>query len=251
VLWELSLDAVAFADVLAHVAAAGADWFFIPATVAAGDVPLLVERLRSLPSANVVLGVTAAEFVSRTRRAEVERLDALRPLRCAAMLVQSAGPSEMKSGGPFHRLNNLRNAGRCDFVFAEAETVADGEWMIGNTPAHAVVLPFGVADQTARFRVLAAAEELGTAVIVRTPHAAAWDAPKLDRAAELAFALSHPAVAMVVEPLPVGRVEASGSLAAASRLISDAERDEIWKRFRAVVKEPPKPRGNHPPEYGA
>src|SRR4051812_28957822 len=98
VLWELTAPAEAGA--LALCAAAGADWFFIPASIATADVPALAASLRSLPAATVVLGVTAADLVARTRRAEVERIDALAPLKCTAVMVQAAGPSEMKSGGP-------------------------------------------------------------------------------------------------------------------------------------------------------
>ena len=247
VLWELT--APADASVIAACAAVGADWFLVPAVVATPDIAPIVKSL--LGSAKVVVGVTAADLVARTRRAEVERIDALRPLHCAAVMVQAAEPSEMKSGGPFHRINNLRQQGLTEFVFAEAETVADAEWIIGNSPAHAVSVPFGIEDQTARFRVLAQAEELGTAILARRPTESVWEAGEVSRAEDLAFVLSHPAVAMVIETLPASREDTTRVLEALSRPAREARRDEIWARFAARVKEPPKPRGNHPPEYGS
>jgi hypothetical protein len=249
VLWELT--APADAGAVDEAAAAGADWFLIPASVAIGQIPALVASIRPLGSASVVIGATAAELSARTRRAELERIDALRPLACAAVIVQAGGPSEMKSGGPFHRTNNLRQQGRCEFVFAEAESVADAEWIIANSPAHAVSVPFGIEDQTARWRVLGQGEELGTAILARAPHARAWDVEHPTREQDLAFVLAHRAVAMAVEPFPSSSDEASRILGAAARPMDDAQRDALWARFAQSVKEPAKPRGHHPPEYGA
>jgi hypothetical protein len=254
-LWEVDLPAVdagEFAEVLQVVVAAGADWFFIPNTVATGDLPLIVAQLQAVPSAQVVLGVAADDLVARTRRVEVERIDALRSLPCAAVMVQAGTPSEMKSGGPFHRVNTLRQQGRCQFVFAEAHDVADAEWMIAHTPAHAVTLPYGIADQTAGFRVLGvAAEEVGTGVIARRPTGAVWATPEVSLDQDVRFMLGDPRVTMVLESVPASREEAGQLLSAAARPIAGAEREAMWERFRAAVKEPPKPRGNHPPEYGA
>jgi hypothetical protein len=249
VLWELTAGADPGA--LEEAAAAGADWFLVPASVPVDRIPTLVASIRAIPSAHVVVGVTAADLVTRTRRAEVARIDALRPLKCAAVMVQAGGPSEMKSGGPFHRINNLRQQGRCELVFAEAETVADAEWMIANSPAHAVSVPFGIEDQTARWRVLAQGEELGTAVLARTPHERVWEVKHPTREEDLAFVLAHRAVAMGVQPFPTSREEASRILGSAARPIDETQREALWARFSQSVKEPAKPRGQHPPEYGA
>jgi len=247
VLWEVT--APADAAVTELLAAAGAEWFLVPATVATADIAAIAASLPRM--ASVVVGVTAADLVARTRRAEVDRVDAIRPLKCAAVMVQAAGPSEMKSGGPFHRINNLRQQGKCDFVFAEAETVADAEWIIGNSPAHAVSVPFGIEDQTARFRVLEQAQELGTAIVARRVRERVWEAGDVTRAEDLRFVLAHQAVAMVVEPLPFSREDASDVLQVLPRPISEGRREEWWARFAEKVKEPPKLRGNHPPEYGS
>jgi hypothetical protein len=254
VLWELDVaraDGGSFADVLAIVAAAGADWFFIPHSVLTADIPLLADQLRALNRANVVVGVAGDQLVSRTQRAEVERIDALGKLRCAAVMVQVASPSELKSGGPFHRLNALRQQGRCDFLFAEAQTVADAEWMVDSSPAHAVSLPFGIGDQTAAYRVMKSAEELGTALLARRPEAAVWNVAAPSPIEDLSFIVSHATATMVIEPLPIDRDEARDVLAALAKPMAEDARLDYWQRFSAAVREPAKPRGNHPPEYGA
>jgi hypothetical protein len=248
-LWELTFPPDA--GIARAVLKAGANWFLLPASVPIDAIKGVVAPLTALDGVRIVVGTTAEELITRTRRAEVLRIEALAPLRCAAVMVQSADLSQMKSGGPFHRTGNLRQQAKCEFVFAEASSAADADWIISNSPAHAVSVPFGIADQSAGFGVLALGEELGTAIIAHPPQQAIWKTDPPAPAEEISFVLSYPQVAMAIAPFPRSIEEAQELLFAASAPIDAAQRQQLWSRFQEAVKPPPKPRAGHAPEYGA
>ena len=61
----------------------------------------------------------------------------------------------------------LRDAGLTQFSFLEAESAEVAEWMVENTPARAVSVPFDPADQTARFRLTEVAREMESHLLSR------------------------------------------------------------------------------------
>jgi hypothetical protein len=166
-------------------------------------------------------------------------------------MLQRVEITELKAGRPFHRLAQLRDAGRTQLAMLEAPDVADAEWMVESTPAHAISLPFDLSDQLAKYRVLPAAREMGTAILSRRAAPARWPLdPPASAAENIAFRAGEEDVAAVIEPLAEDVKTLELLLAAVRSPMPPAEREQWWTRFQAHVPPPAKrPRG-HPPEYG-
>jgi aryl-alcohol dehydrogenase-like predicted oxidoreductase len=155
-------------------------------------------------------------------------------------MVQRATAQELRSVAMFNRLTPLQDAGDCQFMFVAAENAADATWMIENSPVAGVMLPFGLADQTAGYRAIPAAREHGMGLIARRPTASVWQARAAATAAEdIAFVLAYPEVASVVEPFPHDREELYAVLAALRTPMTEEQRLHWWFGFSQQVGDPP------------
>jgi hypothetical protein len=124
-----------------------------------------------------------------------------------------------------------------------AEDYPEAEWMVHHSPAHAVCLPFGLGDMTAKYRVLEDARNYGTGVVARSVERRVWD-EGYSGAEDLAFAVGE--ATSVMEP--IGR--AREVLEALKEPMGEQIRAGWWERFKKGVAEPAKPVRNLPPEFG-
>jgi hypothetical protein len=236
-------------------------WVFVPTDVPDAELAWVkkvfdsqpTEVARTVRSRSVVMGVRGEDLAARRASRLYERLAGLGATSCAAVMLEEADPIELKGGRAYQRLTQLREAGVIRLIFLEATDVPNAEWLIENTAAHAVSLPFGVADLTAAYGLLDIAKEVGTAVLARRPErivwnaTAGWDKPTM----HVPFCLSDPRVAAVIEPLPATDERLTYLVAAASSPIPNQVRESIWAAFQQEVPKPPRSRTGHPPEYGA
>ena len=229
-------------------------WVFLPADVPDADLGFLKAfDSKTIQRPSIVMGVRGEDLAAQRAFAPVrttgrDRRDKL----CGGH--PGRGRSHRAEGRPaYQRLTQLRDAGVTRLIFLEATDVPNAEWLIENTAAHAVSLPFGVADLTAAYGLLDIAQEVGTAVLVRRPERVVWNATSgWDKpTSHVPFCLSDPRVAAVIEPLPDTEERLRDLLVAAASLVSDDVTGELWAAFQQQVPRPPRSRTGHPPEYGA
>jgi hypothetical protein len=245
-------------------AVAGGEWVYVPADMPDAELAWVkkvfdahsIEATRAARSRSLVIGVRGEDLAARRAARVRERLAALGATSCAAVMLEEADPVELKGGRTYQRLTQLRDAGVIRLIFLEANDVPNAEWLIENTAAHAVSLPYGVADQTAAYGLLDIAKEVGTAVLARRPDRRVWNAPAGSDLPtwHLRFCLSDPRIAAAVEPLPDTNDRLTDLAASAATSMSDDEvksRERLWTAFQEQVPKPPRSRTGHPPEYGA
>ena len=191
----------------------------------------------------LVVPVAAASLESRKGRAVETYLEAVGVDGCEAVLLEGATPGDVKAGGVFHRLARLRENGVVGWFMISAADYPEAEWMVHHSPAHAVCLPFGLGDMTAKYRVLEDAENYGTGVIARAVEQRVWD-PAYSAADDVAFAAGEVTSVLV----SIGR--AREVLDGLARPMNERARADWWERFKTVVGEPAKPVRNLPPEFG-
>jgi hypothetical protein len=240
IVWRVSHASPFNAHVLTRAAAAGADWVLVDADVPPASLPRDVFL-------HTIIGIDLETLVERAGRRLTARLDALPGERCDALLLQHATANDLKSGRPYNRLTRLRDEGRAPLLILEAIDAAEAEWMVENTAAHAVSVPYGIGDQLVRYRVLQHAKDLGVAILAREPEVAHVEAAPTDDS--LRLRLSDPDVAATIEPLPHDEAGLRAVLARAVQPMSDVERSHQWESFQQRVPAPAKPRGGHPPEF--
>jgi hypothetical protein len=102
----------------------------------------------------ILLRVTEPDFVRRFEAKLRQRVEALGVSRVAviALTVQDAG--ELKSGGLLQVMFSMREAGLFDHVALATDQVNTAEWLSGNSAIHGLMLPYGLEDQSARYRTI-------------------------------------------------------------------------------------------------
>ncbi len=242
-------------DLVRTATSAGADAFYFPAAmelVILRQWGALLEKWNPQKpgSCRLILGVSVHDLEARKAQSARERVTATGAHPVDAMMLEAASLGELKAGRAFQRLSKLRQQGSVRDLFLGAGEIAEAQWMIENTPAHAVMLPFGLADQTAAFTALGTAMELGTAVLARRPTVARWSGAEVDDARDVSFRIATRTVTALVESLPAS-VASLNHLLGFCRSMPEQERLEWWSRFKAEVPPPPKARSGHPPEFAS
>lgn len=231
---------------------AGADWIYVPSDTDDAWLAQAAQQLAPVEKWSILLGMTAGGLHARAAKWVEARLAVLGLRGCAGILIESADPGQIKSGGPFHRLMQLRDRGLAELSLVEARDGPTAEWLVDNTPAHAVVLPFGLRDQSARYRIFESAMELQVGLIAVPPVSPVWTPPEPASAEpELAFVAAQPAIAAVLQPMPADVDALQRTLGAVAQPMGDEERERWWSAFQRDVRPPPKPVRNLPPEFGA
>lgn len=245
VIWTFTdASAAAPREVSAAAASAGADWAIVPATL---NSEAVAAHRALAASFQLIIGIDPAALMHRASRPLEDRLALLGRDRCAGVMLQDVSRDQLKAGRPFHRLYKLRDAGKLRLIFLDADTVADAEWLIDNTPAHAIGIPFGIADQTAAYRVLAAAAEMGTAILSRTPETALWTPnPPATLEDDVAFRAATPGVCSIIEPLPTTAEALDARIKLIAHSTAAPARPDWWEGYQSAVPAPPKPRRGHP-----
>lgn len=252
VIWQAAEHAIvspAAAELLLDCAEAGANWILVPAGLATDLVARLGDLLRHVHANwELIIGVGAdelhidEEFLS-------QRLTALGTSRCDTVMLENASAEAIKSGRPFHRMMRLRDHGILRHFAIAAERCADAEWFVNHTPAHAVSVPFGWLDQTAKYRVLSAAADLGVAIFAAPVAEAQWSPPEaLGQQSQLSFVAAEPLVTAVLQRLPDTEPALDRVLSAINKPMPVEQHARWWGVYLQQVPEPAKPSRNLPPD---
>lgn len=242
VVWELSAGARASSEVLNQIAPTQATWLIVPAELTNSESTALRETLSSVKAEwSLVLSLPAEAIRPRTSRLVEDCLSRLGQGGFAGLWLHDLTPNDAKAGWPFHRVSQLRQRQQVNWSFVECPDTAIAEWMVEHSPAHAITVPFSLADQSAKYRILPAAAELGTAILTR---------PDAHTPEELRFLASEEQLTAMVLPLPPS-IDATHSIAQALvHPLPPQERSDLWADYQRRVPPPPKPRSGHPPDVG-
>jgi hypothetical protein len=220
-------------------------WVYIPSTIP--DTPLL--GIDSILKQNVdepvslIVGLTAESIRRRLSNPLQDRLKLLGVSSCAAVMLEDVDVLDVKSGWPFHRLGALRDQGLLKMFFTEAHDIAAAEWLVEHSPTYGVSVPFGIDDQSVKFRLLQTAQDLGTAIFARSTGRNSAD--------DIRLRASEQGVAAQIESLPHGNDELQRMIAALQHPMHETDRAKLWEDYRSGHAEPVKLRSAHPPEFGA
>ncbi len=255
ILWQANpacVDSRQARDVLARAAAAGADWIYIPSFLSAAEASELARLLGLIGSAwSVVIGLRVDQLQGRAVVPLQQRLAELGLRRCHALMIQGMSPTDAKSGRPFHRVIQLRERGLIDASFVYADDFACAQWMVENSPAHAVCLPYGLADQTAAYGLLRTAAENGAALIAAPVILPPWQpAPAFTAEMDLSFIAAEPGIAAVLRPLPLDPERLERMIHAVSTPMLDSDRQTWQDQYRQFTPPPSRPIRGLPSEFG-
>ncbi len=190
--------------------------------------------------AQIAISVNTQKLLERNAKPVQDELSRLGRDRCEAVILDDATPTELKGGRLFHRFSQLRDNDVTSLLILSAPDSLAAEWMVESTAAHGVVVPFSRDDQSAGFRVLDKAADVGCALLARAKDYE-----------DIRLLLAEPRIAVVIVPAPASEVELE-ELERIVRAGPDvAYRDEQWEKYRTTHEPPPKLRSSHPPEYGA
>jgi hypothetical protein len=241
VLWELTPATGIDATVVRELSRIDATWVYLPANSGDGLTAGVIRDLK------LVLGIGANALQPRRGAVVHDRLRGLGLSRCEAVMLQDASAGEVKAGGPFHRLSQLRDQGTIDLFFAEAGDYPTAEWLVHHTPAHAVCLPYSLHDLTPKYRLLRDALGFGTGIIARPPGQSIWQTPTIDLVTDVAFLAAEEAVTSILLPLPRKVDELWRIVDALQHPMAEEQRAHWWQQFqRQVCEPPPPPRGVAP-----
>ncbi len=145
-----------------------ANWCDVPASLSATAWSTICGRVEASATAPEPLIVVARVGAGDWGRGMAGRCEALLAVlgRASIEVWQLAGfdVERIKSGEPFQRMHELRDAGKVRFFGVRVETARDACWAMENTPAHAVTLDGPITDD-AWGEVLAVAEEVDAGVL--------------------------------------------------------------------------------------
>lgn len=188
----------------------------------------------------LLLGMTVEETQARVATRVIGWLDRLGP-RVVGLVLQGVSTGQIKAGRAVDRLSRLRRDRGLPLWCIEApDNVLDAEWLIENTPTHGVILRYDASDQSAAYRALQSASDLGVAVIaapVVSPTQSAMEAVR--------FLTGETRVTSILLPLPESSEALDELLAAIFRPMSDEQRASLWRSYRDAHPEPKRPRQGH------
>lgn len=216
----------------------GADWFI--ADCDAGDL--------NCNTGKWIIGIDAdAAAALDIHDATVRLRD--RFAAVVGVLLQHAESGQIKSGRAVDRIMRLRDTLGARLLAIEAADTGMAEWLVDHSPAHAVLLPYDLADQSAGWRLLDSAGELGVGLFARRsePPMSWIDAAPTDERS-LAFVAAERRIASAVVELPTS-IAALESLVSAVRNPMSPEDSAEWvARYRAMHPAPARRRHGHAPD---
>ncbi|HMO24769.1 MAG TPA: hypothetical protein PKB10_00720, partial [Tepidisphaeraceae bacterium] len=165
------------------------------------------------------------------------------------VLLQHADSGQIKAGRAVDRIMRLRDPLGARLLAIDAADTPIAEWLVDHSPAHAVVLPYGLSDQSAGWRLLDAASELGVSLFAHPGKPSTrWIDPDPSAESDLSFIASNPRIACAVIELPVSPDALDALLAAAFRPMSADESGQWIARYRARHAAPARRRHGHAPD---
>jgi hypothetical protein len=196
-----------------------------------------------------IIGVRSAELMSRDLSPLRRRLQAGGAHDRVAVLLEDTTPRDLKTGRPYQRLSQLREQKLAALIFLRAADVPSAQWMVENTPAAAVIIPYGLADLTAQYALLDLAAASGTALIVDAPSQAIWTIPPAhSEVTNLGYCLAEPRLAAVIEPLPPTLAKLHARLQTMDHPVSCEDQAAVWDSFQQNVQRPNAPLHEGAPE---
>jgi hypothetical protein len=252
-LWRLSKQAIASPEPTATFRAcaqAGAAAFFIPADLPRSLLERLGMILAAVPGAwQPFVGLLGETLEARGDDTLADRLATLGMSRCRGIVVEEVSSAQIKAGRVFHRLMRLRDRRLTELFLLDTENPAEAQWMLANTPAHGVCVPYGLLDQTIAFGVLAPATELGMAIVATPVTAPRWLPPEeIGPEDDLAFVAGEAAVASIMRPFPQDEQHLQRMLRAVCQPMPEGSRARWWASYQAAVPAPPKLPRHLPPD---
>jgi hypothetical protein len=214
-------------------------WLYVPHAIPPDALKL------TIPTGwNCVIGVEMESLRTRVVQPLDDKLAALGVKRCAGVMIESPTSLGVKAGWPFHRLSQLRDRGVTSQFWVDVSDVQDAEWLVENTPAHAVVIGYGIADQAAKYRLLKSANDMGVAVVGKGVQGG-------DDMEDVRLRSGEPGLTTQIIDLPTDLTGLGRVLEVMQMDMTPAELNSAWEAYAKDHPEPPRPKGAHPPEFGA
>jgi hypothetical protein len=165
------------------------------------------------------------------------------------VLLQHAESGQIKSGRAVDRIMRLRDALGARLLAIEAADTGMAEWLVDHSPAHAVLLPYDLADQSAGWRLLDSASELGVGLFARRsePPIPWIDAAPADERS-LGFVAADRRIACVVVDLTTSIASLDSLVSAVRSPMSPEDSAEWIARYRALHPAPARRRHGHAPD---
>lgn len=188
------------------------------------------ELAKSLP---VMLCMNEPDFVRRLDEQVRQRVAQLNATKVAAVIIRVEELPELKAGGILQALFTLRERGVIEQVGLEVQDARGAEWLSPQTAARVLMLPYSLADQSARYRALSLAQEMGQLCIASAP------AVDVNDAQSLAFALgeSERVLPVLDQKLPENW-----------RAMTHDQVDAAWTSYQSNHPAPEKLPRSHAPE---
>jgi aryl-alcohol dehydrogenase-like predicted oxidoreductase len=198
-----------------------------------------------------LLGIREPPFIRRLPGLIESRMAAL-GLQCVDILTLWVNDvMELKHGGAIQVLFDLRARGLCDHIGLAHPDVRDLEWLALHTAVRVLVVPYSLEDQSARYRLFAAAQDSGMVCLASDPTPGARASSPADSGPSL-----QPAAYRLPPSLSFSLAESARALPILSQPIPDDlapmspnQIERAWELYQRTHAEPaPLPRGGPPGE---
>lgn len=197
------------------------------------DAGVMKQVARVAKKMPVILCMNEPDFVRRFEAQVRARVAELESESVAGVILRVEELSDLKAGGLLHTLFTLREQGVVKHVGVAAEDARGAEWLSPQTASRILMLPYSLADQSARYRALPLAADMEQLCIASEPVQQSHDADAL------AFALgeAHRVLPVMDRPLP-----------ADLRAMNDREVEAAWQTYQTTHAAPARLPRSHAPE---
>lgn len=202
------------------------------------DASIMQQTARIVHQMPVMLCMNEPDFARRMESQVLARIASLQCEKVAGVILRVEELSDLKSGGLLHALFSLREEGVIAHVGVAAQDARGAEWLSPQTAGRVLMLPYALADQSARYRALPLAADMEQLCIASDPVPVSAQADGLDADA-LAFALgeSNRVLPVLDRPLPTHW-----------RAMNAAEVEDAWQVYQGQHPAPPRLPRSHAPE---
>lgn len=235
VIWQV--ESKPDSGVLNELSARGLDAFFWPSDCEAPLGQFELSRSATPDHARTWLGVGADDLMPRDMPRVRKRL--AEAARCDVIVLEDADISDLKGGRAFQRLLELRHEGAVAAIAIQAGDLNTARWVLENTAAQVLVLPFGLGDLTAAYTLLPDAQQLGFAVVAQAPAETVWTpALPYDVSTDLAYRVSTPGVCASLAPMPANIDDVKLAVHGLAAPMSESSHQAWWAEFSERIPAP-------------
>ena len=181
----------------------------------------------------VMICMPEPDFARRFGDQIRKRVAQLNRDKIAGVILRVEELSDLKAGGVLHAMFSLREEGLIEHVGVATEDARGAEWLSPQTAARVLMLPYSLEDQSARYRALPLAADMGQLCIASEPVA------DVSHEAALAFALGESARVLPVldRPLPSNW-----------RAMTELQVEAAWVQYQTEHPAPTKLPRSHAPD---